>query len=107
MRNIFSANEEPREVDPAFQSQADAQRGERPGAPATDVPFPGPSHFPVVPVTAEEVVARQPDLSSFFALAGPGSATEPAPPMPPVPHFELRPEFERLAARSAPWSVVK
>ncbi len=99
MRNIFSANEEPREVDPAFQNQADAQRGGRPVAPPTDNPFPVPMGHP----------GTAPALENLFAHAGPAHAAtaEPTYSMPPVPHLSLRPDFENLAERSAPFSVLK
>src|SRR5438445_254973 len=97
MRNIFSANEEPREVDPAFQSQADAQRGGPPSAPPTNDPFPAPMGHP----------GRTPGLEKFFEGVAPGSAVQVAPPMPETPHLPLRPDFERLAERSAPFSLLK
>ncbi|SRR6266571_159705 len=95
------------DVDPSFEQQAQQQRGGTPTPPATDNPFGVAPHFSTRPVTHEEVLRREGSLEPFFALAGPGSAVKEAPPMPPWPHFSLRPEFEALAERSGPFSILK
>jgi hypothetical protein len=99
MKNIFSSDEPIREVDPSFATQANAQRGDHPAAPPTNNPFPVPMGHP----------GTAPALENLFAHAGPAHAAtaEPTYSMPPTPHLSLRPDFENLAARSAPFSVLK
>lgn len=83
--------------DPVFREQADRQAGGPPTAPPTNNPFPAPAPHP----------GLTPQLENFFAGVAPGSAVEVAPAMPEMPHLPLRPDFERLAERSAPFSVLK
>jgi hypothetical protein len=63
VKNIFSAEEKTPELDPAFQNQADAQRGGPPSAPSTPAIL--PAHSPVpLPGPLEQIAGH----------AAPGSA---------------------------------